>query len=115
MGPRRRRRALPEGRVPARGSGRCAGGSRAEGDGRIARLASRGALGPAGLADFDPGTGAVELEPGEQGGQFLFGAGKPLRTPAYMCGGFCLSSRTRVAEAVERYRSGAMHGLLTAP
>jgi hypothetical protein len=32
-----------------------------------------------------------------------------------MHGGFCLSSRDRVADAVERYQSGAMHGLLTAP
>ncbi|MFE1985854.1 pirin family protein [Streptomyces mirabilis] len=86
-----------------------------EGDGRIATPASRGELGPAGLAVFEPGTGAVELAAGEQGGQFLFGAGRPLRTPTYMYGGFCLSSRTRVTEAVERYQSGEMHGLLTAP
>ncbi|MEU3618937.1 pirin-like C-terminal cupin domain-containing protein [Streptomyces sp. NPDC006872] len=86
-----------------------------EGDGRIATPASRGELGPAGLAVFEPGTGAVELAAGERGAQFLFGAGRPLRTPAYMYGGFCLSSRTRVTEAVERYQSGEMHGLLTAP
>ncbi|MEW1722883.1 pirin family protein [Streptomyces sp. NPDC093109] len=85
------------------------------GEGRIATPGSRGELGPVGLAVFEPGDGDVELTAGERGAQFLFGAGRPLRTPAYMYGGFCLSSRTRVTEAVERYHSGAMHGLLTAP
>ncbi|MFJ8924282.1 pirin family protein [Streptomyces sp. NPDC102415] len=86
-----------------------------EGNGRIATAGGRGQLGPAGLAVFEQGTGAVELEAGERGAQFLFGAGRPLRTPAYMYGGFCLSNRQHVAEAVEHYQSGAMHGLLTAP
>ncbi|MFJ8025745.1 pirin family protein [Streptomyces sp. NPDC096311] len=85
------------------------------GSGRIATPTSRGDLGPVGLAVFEPGEGAVEIEAGEQGAQFLFGAGRPLRTPAYMYGGFCMSSESRVVEAVERYQSGAMHGLLTAP
>ena len=86
-----------------------------EGDGRVTTEDGRGVLGPAGLAVFEPGEGAVALEAGEQGAQFLVGAGRPLRTPAYMHGGFCLSSRERVVEAVERYNSGEMHGLLTAP
>ncbi len=86
-----------------------------EGSGRVATPASRGILGPAGLAVFEQGVGAVELEAEERGARFLFGAGRPLRTPAYMYGGFCLSSRERVAEAVDRYRSGDMHGLLVAP
>ncbi|MGW1027929.1 pirin family protein [Streptomyces sp. NPDC002577] len=85
------------------------------GNGRIATPTSRGDIGPVGLAVFEQGEGAVEVEAGEQGAQFLFGAGRPLRTPAYMYGGFCMSSQPRVVDAVERYQSGAMHGLLTAP
>ncbi|MDH6590034.1 redox-sensitive bicupin YhaK (pirin superfamily) [Streptomyces sp. SAI-133] len=86
-----------------------------EGTGRVATPTSRGALGPAGLAVFEQGQGAIELEAGERGARLLFGAGRPLLTPAYMYGGFCLSSREQVTEAVDRYRSGAMHGLLVPP
>ncbi|MFK0113361.1 pirin family protein [Streptomyces sp. NPDC091217] len=86
-----------------------------QGAGRIATPVSRGTLGPAGLAVFEQGHGTVELEAAERGARFLFGAGRPLRTSAYMYGGFCLSSRERVTEAVDRYHSGDMHGLLTAP
>ena len=85
------------------------------GGGRITTTGGEGTLGETGLAVFEPGTGPVLLEAGAQGAQFLFGAGVPLRTPAYMYGGFCLSSRERVTEAIERYQAGDMHGLLTAP
>ncbi|AII11022.1 hypothetical protein [Rhodococcus opacus] len=38
-----------------------------------------------------------------------------MNAPAYMIGGFCLSTETRTLEAVARYRSDDMHGALTAP
>jgi redox-sensitive bicupin YhaK (pirin superfamily) len=85
------------------------------GDGRIATTGGHGDLGPTGLAVFEPGRGPIALEAGPGGAQFLVGAGRPLRAPAYMLGGFCLSSRDRLAAAVERYRAGDMNGLLTAP
>lgn len=86
-----------------------------QGTGRITTESDTGMLSRVGLAVFETGEGPVVLESGPQGGQFLFGAGKPLFTPAYTYGGFCLSTRERVSEAVERYHSGEMHGLLTAP
>ncbi|MET9387697.1 pirin-like C-terminal cupin domain-containing protein [Streptomyces sp. NPDC002928] len=67
------------------------------------------------MATFEQGEGAVELRAGEHGGQFLLGVGRPLRTPAYLYGGFCFSDRARVTNAVDRYHSGHMHGALTAP
>ncbi len=86
-----------------------------EGSGRIATPGSQGMLGPAGLAVFEQGSGTVELTAGARGGRFLFGAGRPLRSPAYIYGGFCLSSQELVAEAVDRYRCGDMHGQLVTP
>ncbi|MFE4758200.1 pirin family protein [Streptomyces mirabilis] len=85
------------------------------GNGGIATPTTSSEIGPTGLAVFEQGEGVVAIEAGEQGAQFLFGAGRPLLTPAYMYGGFCMSSESRVIDAVDRYHSGAMHGLLTAP
>jgi len=85
------------------------------GDAHIATSTTTGALGPSGLAVFEPGEGTIEIVAGPDGAQLLVGAGRPLRTPAFMHGGFCLSSRDRVAAAIERYQSGEMAGALTAP
>lgn len=74
-----------------------------------------GHLGETGLAVFEVGPGAIEIEAGPRGVQLLVGAGRPIEQPAYMAGGFCLSSEDRVADAVDRYRAGAMHGLISAP
>ena len=82
------------------------------GDARIATGTQHGALGPTGIAVFEPGDGAVEITAGAAGAQLLVGAGRPLRSPAFMHGGFCLSTRDRVVDAVERYSRGDMHGAL---
>nr|WP_256974331.1 pirin-like C-terminal cupin domain-containing protein [Rhodococcus sp. NCIMB 12038] len=57
----------------------------------------------------------VELTASSRGARFLVGSGVPLNQPAFMLGGFCLSSEARTRAAVSRYRAGEMHGLLTAP
>lgn len=74
-----------------------------------------GTMGPTGLAVFEAGEGAVELEAGPQGAQLLFGAGRPINEPAHMLGGFCLSTPDRAMDAVRRYRAGELDGLISAP
>ena len=86
-----------------------------DGGGRVVTEAESGTLGSAGLAVFEAGPGSVEITAGPRGGRFLVGTGVPLNQPAFMLGGFCLSSAGRARDALSRYRSGQMHGLLTAP
>lgn len=85
------------------------------GTARVDTGTTHGQLGETGLAVFEPGDGSVQLQAGPLGAQLLVGAGRPLRQPAYMIGGFCLSTEQRAVDAVQRYRNGAMHGLLTTP
>ena len=86
-----------------------------DGGGRVVTEADSGTLGSAGLAVFEAGPGSVEITAGPRRGRFLVGTGVPLNQPAFMLGGFCLSSEGRTRDALSRYRSGEMHGLLTAP
>lgn len=82
---------------------------------RLATSIGTARIGPVGLAVFEPGDGTIEVVADEPGAHLLVGAGVPLHQPAHMAGGFCLSTEERLVEAIERYRSGAMDGLLVAP
>lgn len=82
---------------------------------RLATGVGEGVVGPTGLAVFEPGDDHVELVADGAGAHLLVGAGRPLHQPAHMVGGFCLSSEDRLVDAIDRYRSGSMHGLLESP
>jgi len=85
------------------------------GSARISAAGQTGELGPTSIATFEPGDGDIRIEAGVQGVQVLIGAGAPINTPAYMHGGFCMSSQERVMDAVQRYNSGELNGLISAP
>lgn len=80
------------------------------GDALLLLDADEARLGPSGLAVFEPGDGSIGVMAGPEGVAVLVGYGVPLQSPAYMHGGFCLSTQDRVVDAVGRYRRGEMAG-----
>lgn len=85
------------------------------GSARISATGQTGELGPTSIATFEPGDGDVRIEAGPRGLQVLIGSGVPITTPAYMHGGFCMSNKDNIIDAIDRYNSGAMNGLISAP
>jgi redox-sensitive bicupin YhaK (pirin superfamily) len=79
------------------------------GNGRVGPAGEEEALPPDHAVGFADGDGnVVRIVAGDDGLQFLFGGGSPLRQPTHWVGGVAMSTPERAVAAARRFQAGEM-------